>query len=108
MVECPISSRGNADKAKSAECRPSKLKPWYVAMAFSVAGLALCWSPVVGTAHALAGTILGALLFGKTHCRYALYAAIVGAVAAIASIVITIIEAGSIALVDTYDASPWM
>lgn len=80
----------------------------YVALALAIVGLVLCWSPVVGIAHALAGTILGAMHYRCSRCRISLYAIIVGIVATMASIVLSVIEIGSIELVDTYDASPWM
>lgn len=79
----------------------------YVALACAVAGLAFCWYPILGAAHAIAGTILGVMARKRTARRAALYAIIAGALAIIASAVMTIIELNSTEIVTTYDASPW-
>lgn len=80
----------------------------FVALACSVAGLLLFWFPILGIAHAIAGTILGVMAYKVKARRCALSAIIIGAAASIAAIVMTIIEVNSIEVVNTYNASPWI
>lgn len=106
-VDTSISTSGNAAIDRLNNAVVSR-RPAYVALAFAVAGLLFCWYPIVGIAHALAGTILGIMAYKQTRRRVALYAAGIGAVAAITAVVLTIIEANSIETVSTYSAAPWI
>lgn len=80
----------------------------YIALAFVIAGLIFCWYPIIGTAHALAGTILAVMAYKQTSRQIALYAIIIGIIATIASAIMTIIELNDIELVNSYNASPWL
>lgn len=106
-VDTTPSTTGNAATDRLNNAGVSN-KPAYVALAFAAAGLLFCWYPIIGTAHALAGVILGIMAYRQTRRRIALYAAGIGAVAAIAAVVLTIIEVNSIETVSTYSAAPWI
>ena len=109
-VDTTPSTSGNAatDRLNNAGVSNRPAYVAYVALAFAAAGLIFCWYPIIGTAHALAGIILGIMAYRQTHRRIALYAAGIGAVAAIAAVVLTIIEVNSIETVNTYSAAPWI
>lgn len=85
---------------------PGKLT--YVALACAAVGIALCWFPVVGMTHALAAVITGFMSRRNNHCRTPLVAIMAGAVATVASVVFTVIEAHGIEVVNTYSAAPWI
>jgi len=90
--------------AKVRDCRSMT----FVALGCAVVGLAFCWLPIVGMAHALAAVILGMMAYRHQSGRMALSTAIVGAVATAASIVLTIAEVHGIEVVNTYSAAPWI
>lgn len=79
-----------------------------VALLCSAVGLILCWFPIVGVTHALAGTVLGAMSRRKRRGRLPWVAVIVGVVATVAAVIFTISELNSLQLVNSYDASPWI
>lgn len=83
-----------------------KVQLW-VAQAFALIGLIWFWYPIIGIAHAAAGTILGAMALRKSPSRQARLAVIVGAIGFVAAAVMTIIEIHSTDIVTTYNASPW-
>ncbi|MBD5210436.1 MAG: hypothetical protein HDS77_04080 [Bacteroidales bacterium] len=100
------SNTATAAKLKRRRPDAATVQLW-VAQAFALIGLIWFWYPIIGIAHAAAGTILGAMTMKKKPSREARFAVIVGAVALVAAIVMTIIELHSIDIVYTYDASPW-
>lgn len=79
-----------------------------VALICSIIGLVLCWFPIIGITHAIAGTVLGAMARKEKPDRYSIAAIAAGAAAVIAAVVLLIIELNSIPLVNTYDAAPWV
>ena len=91
----------------AAEVNQAK-KLTYIALAFAIAGLAFCWYPILGAAHAIAGTILGVMAYKRNRKRVALSAIIIGAIAIIASAILTIAQLNSIEVVNTYSAAPWI
>lgn len=80
----------------------------YIALAFVIVGLIFCWYPIIGIAHALAGTILSVIAYKQSSRRISLYSIIIGIIATIASAVMTIIELNDIELLNTYNAAPWL
>ncbi len=90
-----------------AEVNQAK-KLTFVALAFAIAGLVFCWYPILGAAHAIAGTILGVMTYKRNKKRVALSAIIIGAIAIIASAILTLSELNSIEVVNTYSAAPWI
>lgn len=79
----------------------------WVAQVFAFIGLIWFWYPIIGIAHAAAGTILGAMAMKKKPSREARFAVIIGVIALVAAIVMTIIELRSTDIVYSYEASPW-
>lgn len=106
-VETINTPSGNDVSQKRADARrPGVLAS--VALLCAFIGLILCWFPVIGVTHAVAGAILGFMSRKDRRDRYALTAIVTGAVAVIASVIFLIVELGSTPLVNTYDASPWI
>ncbi|MDE6317897.1 MAG: hypothetical protein K2L73_05815 [Muribaculaceae bacterium] len=100
------SNTATAAKLKRRRPDANTVQLW-VAQAFAFIGLFSFWYPIIGIAHAAAGTILGAMAMKKKPSREGRLAVIIGAIALVAAIVMTIIELRSTDMVYSYEASPW-
>ena len=68
---------------KTTDTRQVKILT-YIALAFVIVGVLFCWFPILGIAHAIAGTILATLAYRLSAQRIHLYTILVGIIASIA------------------------
>lgn len=92
---------------KATDTRQVKILT-YIALAFVIVGVLFCWFPILGIAHAIAGTILATSAYRLSAQRINLYTILVGIIASITSAILTIIELNNIELVNSYNATPWL